>query len=163
MTNEPVFGTQGVLRLLRSIVGLGGAAIMAHAVDKGITSAWSSWLQGAWFLAMIGLGSFGLGPVFRYFGYDRRLVWLPLLYCVWLALVFPIAWQLHLRLSIPYLSTYIIAFALTMSYGAWRKTWWWWKVPDEWVSAVFGDRVAQVLYIAFALFLIVVAIMYDGE
>jgi hypothetical protein len=161
--NGTRIGTDGALRLFRSIVGLGSAGIMAHAVDKGMTSAWSTWQKGAWFLAMVGLGSFGLGPVLRFLGNDERLAWMPLLIMFWLALVYPIAWQLQLRLGIPLFSTYLIAFALTFAYSAWRRAWWLWNDPNQWLSDALGDRVAQILYLVFAMLLIVVAIIYASK
>ena len=111
-------GKHSALRFLRCTVGLSSAALMAHAVDVGFITRWKVWQQGAWFLTMIVLGAFGLGPVLRLVGRDERLAWLPLIAVLWLGFVLPIAWQLQVRLGIPYLSTYSFAFALTLAYGA---------------------------------------------
>jgi hypothetical protein len=163
--NEPTVSgvdTRVILGFLRFIGGIGFAGLMAYAVDIGITRAWSTWQQGTWCLAMIALGSFGMGPLLRLFGQDERLAWLPFLICFLLALVYPIAWQLQLRLGIPYLSTYLVAFAFTFAFGAWRRAWWLWNLPRQWLTA-FGDRVAQVVYFALAILLFVLAIAYADK
>jgi hypothetical protein len=161
--NEPrVTGVDSrvTLGFLRCFVGIGSAGLMAYAVDIGMTSAWSTWQKGAWFLAMIAVGSFGMGPLLRFLGEDERLAWLPLVVMFWLALVYPIAWQLQLRLGVPYISTYLIALSFTFAYGAWRRAWWLWNAPNQWLSNAFGDRVAQVLYFALAILFLVLAIAY---
>jgi hypothetical protein len=158
--NEPTMSgvdTRVILGFLRFIGGIGLAGLMAYGVDIGITRAWSTWQQGIWLLAMIALGSFGMGPLLRLFGQDERLAWLPLLICFLLALVYPIAWQLQLRLEIPYLSTYLVVLAFTFAFGAWRRAWWLWNLPNQWLTAL-GDRVAQVVYFALAILFLVLAI-----
>jgi hypothetical protein len=154
--------TPVILGFPRFLVGIGLAGLMAYAVDIGITHAWSTWQQGTWFLAMVALGSFGMGPLLRLFGQDERLAWLPLLICFLLALVYPIAWQLQLRLGTPYLSTYLVAVAFTFAFGAWRRAWWLWNLPRKWLTAL-GDRVAQVVYFALAILFVVLAIAYAGK
>jgi hypothetical protein len=128
---------------------------MAGAVDRGVASGWSLWQQGVWFLVMMTFFAIALGPIQRLLGRDPRFAWMPLLVPLWIALLFPIAWQVNVQFGVHYLKTYLVATALMLIYGSWKRAWW---VSDVWGSEAVENRVAQIVFTAIAVVLIAVAI-----
>ena len=147
------------LLVVQALVGLGAAAWMARAVDTGLTSTWTGWQQGGWFLGMLLALSLGGRALIALWHGDTRFAWLPFIALASAAAALGLGLLLRSAFGLRFWSGFFAGLAAIQAWCTWRLPWWFWEGwRARWLRGLIGDRATRVVCGIAAAFLAVAAI-----
>src|SRR6266576_5885311 len=138
--------TPSWMLILQALLGIGATAWMAYQVDAGATRAWTTWQQGAWFVAMLAALSVGGRALIALRRGDTRFAWLPFILLVLAAAAVALGVLLESLFNLRFWSGFFGGLAIIQAWCAWRLPWWFW---GGWrarqMRGLIGDRATRVV------------------